>query len=417
MKTRARLWMLVLLMLVPLIVARAGGDFYDPLDIELPPPLPDDPPDIYTDPFDISDLPDPIELPFPPEDPVDFPLPDPVDFPDPLDIPDPFPDVPSLYAGANFGYGVGPVTALDSSRAAASNVLTKLMPFPQRLPFRPAYSGVSAAPTHRVCTADTATKMIVAEPNRNDVAFVDTCPYAITKRLKVGSLPVAVAGTPDEKFALVANAGEGDVSVIDISSRTVVSTIPLPNFNGFEAEPNAIAVLPDGSRAYVTDHDGNPGSTVYVIDLASRKVIAQVSVGAYPASIAATPDGSQVWVPCRFDSDMFVIDTLTNTVVGTNHTVQEPTGVAFTPNGAKAYVAEGIESGGYVDVIDTTTFLTKSRITVGNLPHVLAMTPSGHYLFVTNPLSDFISEIDTTTDKVIRNIQVGRHALGITFIH
>jgi YVTN family beta-propeller protein len=53
---------------------------------------------------------------------------------------------------------------------------------------------------------------------------------------------------------------------------------------------------------------------------------------------------------------------------------------------------------------------------VGNLPHVLAVTPSGHHLFVTNALSGTIMQIDTSTDKVLRTIPVGNHPLGITFI-
>jgi len=124
----------------------------------------------------------------------------------------------------------------------------------------------------------------------------------------------------------------------------------------------------------------------------------------------------RVWVPCRGDSDLFVIDTLTNTVVGFNANINLATGVAFTPNGSKAYVAEGTELSGIIDVIDMTTFQIANRIPVGNLPHVLAVTPSGRHLFVTNALSGTIMQIDTSTDKVLRTIQAGNHPLGITFI-
>ena len=41
---------------------------------------------------------------------------------------------------------------------------------------------------------------------------------------------------------------------------------------------------------------------------------------------------------------------------------------AFTPNGAKAYVGEGVQTGGYVAEVDTTTFEIKSQIVVGAIP-------------------------------------------------
>src|ERR1039458_6440019 len=69
-----------------------GGNQYDPPPLPDPfdIPFPDDPPDLFTDPFDpINDLPDPFDIPFPPED-----LPDPFDDPFPVsdlpDLPDPF---------------------------------------------------------------------------------------------------------------------------------------------------------------------------------------------------------------------------------------------------------------------------------------------------------------------------------------
>ena len=53
-------------------------------------------------------------------------------------------------------------------------------------------------------------------------------------------------------------------------------------------EPRAIAVTPNGTRLYVTNHtDG----TVSVIDVASRQVTATVQVGFNPAAVAITNDG------------------------------------------------------------------------------------------------------------------------------
>ena len=228
---------LLALICITALCLYAAGPIYDPLDLP-DPPWPDDPPDMFSDPFDpITDLPLPSEFDFPPEDPFDEPFPDFPDFPDPPGLDDPFPDLPSLDSGEQLGYlpwlgnSVAP-NFFSKNHAAATNVLTKLTPFPMRLPFHPAPSGVNAARTRRVCSAATATKMIVPESKRSSVAFVETCPYRVTKRVTVGRAPIAVAGTPDGQFALVANSGSASISILDIASATVVATIPLPNFLG-----------------------------------------------------------------------------------------------------------------------------------------------------------------------------------------
>jgi YVTN family beta-propeller protein len=125
----------------------------------------------------------------------------------------------------------------------------------------------------------------------------------------------------------------------------------------------------------------------------------------------------------RADSTITVIDTLTNTVV-THVQADYPLGVAFNPTGTRAYVAEaelGSEAtgyaNGYLKVFDAWTTDTIARIPVGVMPHVVKVTPSGHYIFVTNLGSNSISEINTLTNTVIHTIPVpGQHPLGLAFI-
>jgi YVTN family beta-propeller protein len=408
----------------------AGGVQYDPPPLPDPPfdiPFPDDPPPIFDDPFDpINDLPDPIEIPFPPEDlpdPFDLPLPEPPlpDLPDPFDepslFPDPFDDIPDppfdLPPLSDFPEAFEPKAA-----GGAPAFLAGPMPFPMRLPFHPVYSGVSAPKTVPACNAAAATTLLVAESKNNTVLFMGTCPFAVIQRVSVGAYPVAVRVTPDGQSAWVANADSSTVSILSLASKTVVATIPLPQFNGDPAEPNGVVFTPDGSTAYVTNHDANPGSVIFVIDVASRGITTIIPTDAFPASAAVTPDGSTLWVPNRADSTITIVDTLTNTVTG-HISADVPTGIAFNPTGTRAYVAEA-ELGntvGYLRVFDVSSTATIARIPVGGLPHVVKVAPSGHYIFVTNMADGTISEISPFTNTVIQTIPVpGQHPFGIAFL-
>jgi YVTN family beta-propeller protein len=406
-----------------------GGKQYDPPPLPDPMdiPFPNDPPDLFTDPFDpFNDLPDPFDIPFPPED-----LPDPFDDPmaipfppedddpfmEPSLLPDPFDDIPDF---PDLPLPPLPESLLEPQAASSAPTfqLPNPMPYPMRLPFHPAYSGVSAPKTVPTCNAATANALVIAEPKSNSVLFLGTCPYSVIQRVSVGAYPVAVKVTPDGQFAWVANVDSSSISIVSIASKTVVGTIPLPLFNGSPAEPNGVVFTPDGSTAYVTNHDANPGSVVFVIDVPSRSVLKTIPTDGYPAAAAITPDGSTVWVTNRADSTITVIDTLTNTVV-TRVAADYPLGVAFNPTGTRAYVAEA-ELGnaiGYLRVFDVSSLATIARIQVGGLPHVVKVTPSGHYVFVTNVASNSISEINANTNTLIRTIPVpGQHPLGLAFV-
>jgi len=419
-----------------LLVSRGttGGDHptYDP-----PPfpddmlPFPNDPPDPFSDPFDpINDIPDPIDFPLPPEDPIDFP--DPLDFPlPPPDLEDPFPDLPSLLPDPfddlpdvplplpDFPPGLPP----QPRALTATNLVTKLMPFPMRIPFHPAYSGKSAPKTVRSCNAAIASQLIIPGTKTNTVGFFSTCPWAKTATVAVGTFPVKAAPTPDGTQVLIANVGDGNtsgtISVINIASRAVTKTITFPatDTNGSPVQPNNIAFLPDGSRAYVASHTCNPGSFIYIVDMSSLTVTGTIRVGCYPSAIAVTPDGSQVWVSEHGDSRVDIFDTATNAGVAAFN-IANSNGIAFNPTGTTAYIAEGSSPGNIV-VIDASSYAVVTRIPVGSLPHVVRVTPSGHHVFVTNALSNNISQISTSTNTVVRTLTFphgAQHPLGLAFI-
>jgi YVTN family beta-propeller protein len=419
-------FLLIGLVLSSVMWVYAGQPQYVPPPDPFPDiPFPLDPPDPITDPFDpMNDFPLPPLIPdFPPEDPLDDPFNDDLPIPDPPHIDDPF-DFPSLFPGDELDdFPPPPIIPPPGTRpapaAAATNTFVKLMPFPMRLPFHPAYSGQSAPPTGRNCSANTASQLLVAESKGNTVAYVSTCPGQITARVPVGMQPVAIAHTPDGTQALVANSGDGTVSVINIAAKAVIRTIPLIAPDGSTVQPNGIAILPDGSRAYVTDHacNTNPEAYMFIIDLSSFTVTSAMPVGCFPASVKVTPDGSQVWVSSRGDGRVDVYDTATNAPV-TAFGIQQATGIAFNPTGTRAYLAAG-STPGFIVVVDMSSYQKIAAIPVGDLPHRVAVTPTGRHVFVTNLGSNSISQINTDSNTVVRTIPLkngAMHPLGLAFV-
>src|SRR5205814_7923254 len=85
-----------------------------------------------------------------------------------------------------------------------------------------------ASPHHPLFTPDGKVGMVVAQgPGELDLFNPDT--YATTGTVKVGTMPHWIAATSDNHFAYVTNEKSNDISVVDLSSNTVKTTIPAGN--------------------------------------------------------------------------------------------------------------------------------------------------------------------------------------------
>jgi len=215
----------------------------------------------------------------------------------------------------------------------------------------------------------------------------------------------AVAGS----VGYVANIADGTISVINTSTNTQVATI---STNG----AGAVAVTPDGTRAYVVT-----GGGVSVIDTATNTVVGSpIPIGTETfglfIGIAITPNGRSVYVANSGSGTVSVIATASNTVVDTIPVGTSPSGIAITPDGTHAYVVDsnvGLSGTSNVFVIDIATNTVVDTIPVGALPIGIAITPDGTHAYVANAGDDTIGVIEITTNTVVDTIPLGVGPVGV----
>jgi YVTN family beta-propeller protein len=109
-----------------------------------------------------------------------------------------------------------------------------------------------------------------------------------------GQYPQAVTITPDGRYAYVASAQIGAVSVIDTSSDTLVGRIPT---SGFVVAP------PGGQHAYLL------GGSLSVIDTSTNTVTRTVPTGLRPTSGAVSHDGRRLYLADSADGTVTIVDT------------------------------------------------------------------------------------------------------------
>lgn len=158
-----------------------------------------------------------------------------------------------------------------------------------------------------VCSTRGPQSSIAAGPGYGYVTFrdagvVESIWNCFTGRVTfpVGAQPEGLAVTPDGARVYVANSGDDSVSVIDVASGRVLAPISVG------ARPVGVAVTSDGSAAYVVNSGDD---SVSVIDTASGVVVEVVGVGASPSRVAVAPDGGHVYVTNSGANTVSVIDT------------------------------------------------------------------------------------------------------------
>ena len=146
--------------------------------------------------------------------------------------------------------------------------------------------------------------------------------------LCMGMIGVAgLAFSAGAQTLLVANQHSQDLSLIDTATGRQVATVAVGGITGHE-----VAASPDGKTAYEPIYGnsgvakpGNDGSTMSVIDLASRKVVHTVDFGhgVRPHCAVYDKNSGMLYVTTELDKTISIIDPKTLKIVGSVPTGQE----------------------------------------------------------------------------------------------
>jgi YVTN family beta-propeller protein len=179
--------------------------------------------------------------------------------------------------------------------------------------------------------------------------------------------------------------------------------------------PENLAATPDGSEVWVADSGPQTNSRlgdVEVISTSSDSVIAHLNPFGNPSDLAFSPDGSQAFVTTS--AGLFVYDVATLKPVAFVPGLGSPNWVTVSPNGSDVYVTE--TENGRLATISTATDQVVQTTQVGEDPWQAVVSSDGSTVYVANPDSDTVSVVDAATGDVENSIAVpGAPAtLGLT---
>lgn len=167
--------------------------------------------------------------------------------------------------------------------------------------------------------------LYVATMKSDAVSIIDVSSKRETARIKVGKAPVQVGFTADGKTAFASLSGENRLAIIDTDKRAVIARVPVGRL------PVQMYATPDGRLLFVANQGSaaRPDDRVTVIDLNTRKALADITTGKGAHGVAMSDDGAYAFVTNIQDATVSVIETTSSRVVANHRVGAGPNGISF----------------------------------------------------------------------------------------
>lgn len=224
-------------------------------------------------------------------------------------------------------------------------------------------------------------------------------------------LVASVAGAGQQKLYVLHSLGH-EVSVIDLATNEIIGTIDVGD------RPHGVAAPASQELLYVSaefDH------RVVVIDTRTDKVVKGFDVARRPNEIDVTSDGRYLIIPALQDGIYQIYDTAKEAVVKEIPTDGFPHNAVVSPDDRYVFFsamdrgttpAERIKAmdlptslNDKVYVVDLSTLDVVSRISTGDAPRPIAVSPDGKFLYANVDGLQGFAVLDLEKEKMVSRVE------------
>jgi YVTN family beta-propeller protein len=261
-------------------------------------------------------------------------------------------------------------------------------------------------PNRIVFHPDGRTAWVVYDKGR-DLGVIDAEARKLVRRVRIGGNPYNLAFTPDGRHLLVldwsSDTSNDEVIFYDLKAEKIDGRVEVSTW------PAHGVFSRDGRLVYVS---GETAGDVTAIDVATRTVVTRIVHGGGDAmGLALTADGRTLYAAAGENKAILKIDTATHKVVGEialPGVVHEAT---LTLDGRYLYTT--LRKRNKIVVVRTADDTIVATIPQKGYPDLVTMEPTGRYALVTNRYADLVSVIDLASHAQVRTIPVGKAPHGM----
>jgi YVTN family beta-propeller protein len=253
--------------------------------------------------------------------------------------------------------------------------------------------------------------LLVLKKSESTLAIIDPATLKVLARVPTGEAPHELTASADGRFAFVCNYGTADrpgntISVIDIASRKEVKRVDLGALlrpHGIAESGGKIYFTIEGSRA-LARYDPVVGRVDWTMGTGQAGthmvVVASASGKIYTAN--RDSDTVSAFDPAKGQSAW----KITQIAVG-----KSPEGIGLSPDEREVWVAHRGDGG--LSIIDTATDQVRETLKVGRAPIRVKFTPDGRRVLVSDSQGNEVVVFEAATRKELKRIAVGAIPAGI----
>ncbi len=224
------------------------------------------------------------------------------------------------------------------------------------------------------------------------------------RQIPLGDLPLRIVVSPDGKFLVATNNGEGKqgLSIVNLKLQQLVNTVPL------DRSWLGLQFSADGKTLYVS---GGGGNKIFIdhFDRGFKSPAGEVALGnpqekIFASGLCVSPDGQRLYTALNLTNRLAVVDLKTRSVAKEIPVGDHPYTCVVSPDNRKVYVSNW--GGRSIFEIDAVSLSDERTIKVGDHPNDLVLSPDGKRLYVANANSNSVSVVDLAAGKTIETISV-----------
>lgn len=215
---------------------------------------------------------------------------------------------------------------------------------------------------HNTIYSPNGTEIWVPQMDMNGKVLVyDATTYVLKNTITVGMMPAELTFSSDGTKAYVANGDDDNVSVINVSTKAVLTTVTVGN--------NPVGAWTGTNGQMFVDNED--GQSISVIKVADNTIAQTIALGFMPGIASHNGTKSELWVsdPMAGKVHYWSYDTAMNMWMhgGAFNTGAGAHAITFTTDGNTAYVTN--QTANTVSVVNVTGHTVTKTITVGKKPN------------------------------------------------
>ena len=215
----------------------------------------------------------------------------------------------------------------------------------------------------------------------------------------LGTRGLDAQAAPGRALLVLANE-DNTLSIVSPASLKVTATLPVG------PDPHEVIASPDGRTAYISNYGGGAYNTLTVVDLAAKKVLPAIDLGALRGPHGLAFVGSRVWFTAEAAKAIGSYDPATRKIDWIMGTGQNRTHMISVSPELNRIVTTNVSSASVSIMEKISGDWNETVVPVGRESEGLDVSPDGKEIWVANAGDGTVSIIDVTSKKVVATLSV-----------